>query len=174
MSDKGLGTWNFSFIVRILLKIFQLWILKCLLNVIDNLDFKNQTPTKDYKKQRVCPEGIGVLCTTRELSCWDPNAYNTDVTDKDSSYILQTRTDCMLFIFLHDEQLDLLVTWIFRAHLHSIQENHILLIVEMPCSGCILNLAADNLQLPSKAVGQYLPWCITHSPLCFTEDGTQI
>lgn len=76
-------------------------------------------------------------------------------------------------IHFSSEETTLVMTRISWGHLHFIQENCILSIVEAPCSDFILHLAADSFTAPSKAVGQHLSWCITSSPFCFTEDDTQ-
>lgn len=75
------------------------------------------------------------------------------MTDKDRSCTSQTRADHVLFTFIREEQLDLVMTYIFPAHLRSIQQNNVPLTVEVPCSGFILNVAAEA----SKAKLQHLP-----------------
>jgi len=131
---------------------------KMFCNGIDSPDSKIKHLQRT-RRNRVCLEGTELLlCRAWELSNWDSNKHNTDTTDKDRSCTSQTRTDRVLFPFLQEEQLDLVMTWTFRAHLHFIQENDTLFIVEVPCSGCILNIVADSFTAPSKAVGQHPRW----------------
>lgn len=113
-------------------------------NETHSLDSQNQTPTKNDENQKVCLEGTGLLlCQAWELSNCDSNKHNRDMSDKDTD---KER----LCAFLQKKQLDLVMTWISWAHLHFIQEKCILSNVEVPCSGCILNLALIVLQLLTR------------------------
>lgn len=121
-------------------------------------------------------QGTGLLpCRAWELSNWVSHKHNTDLTDKDGSCTAQTRTDHVLFTLLQEEQHDLVMTWIFRAHLHFINENsifHSLVKYHVMTVSWILLLIV-LLFLPRLSDRQYT-WFITCSLLCCVEDGTQI